>query len=512
MMFENRKTCSRCKVHPYFIVFIVALSGLLAYGLLTTGHDWGGDFSQYLMQAESITERNIDEFMDENRFTMEHSSFAVGPVAYPWGYPLLLAPLYVLVGNNMVALKLVNVVLYLFFLLLLWFGFQREHSEPWRLALLLLFAFNPEMLGFMDSLFADIPFLLFSTASVLLMRAVFIDKKEMGTPFTGPFLLGCLIAVSLFFRNNGVLLLGALLVTQAFLLISAKKNQSYLKSFSFSRFLFHALPYITCGLLLITWNFFFPRGGASHVEHLQEISFSLILQQIHYYLHLPADFFSGVSRPFHLMVFGASFPFTLLGIIRRYRRDYPLLVYCALTLLLYIIWPYRQGLRFVFPVLPFYISFTLSGLTLFARLLEEVMGRKLSWIFSAVPVALIIIIMTASTMMGVHKNLSQNREFMAGPFSPPAQDMFGYIRMMQRGSASDEVIIFFKPRVMRFMTGMSSILIREHHKLDRADYICLHPAPDEDQIPLEIRRSLVEEGKLEPRYSNNTFTLYKIHK
>ena len=110
------------------IIFIVILviSVILQLAILTPGHNWGGDFAAYIMQAMSVVNGTADAFVQDNRFSMEQSSEAVGPVTYPWLFPLMLAPVYALTGLNIFALKLIGVLCYQIFLLILWFGFRHR--------------------------------------------------------------------------------------------------------------------------------------------------------------------------------------------------------------------------------------------------------------------------------------------------------------------------------------------------------------------------------------------------
>jgi hypothetical protein len=49
-------------------VVIVGVGGVLLYGTLTTGHNWGDDFAAYIMQARSLTEAAPGAFIEAHRF------------------------------------------------------------------------------------------------------------------------------------------------------------------------------------------------------------------------------------------------------------------------------------------------------------------------------------------------------------------------------------------------------------------------------------------------------------
>ena len=92
------------------VVFIIIISDIIGYFSLTYGHIWGGDFAAYIMQAKSIVNGTINEFLTKNTFTIMNSPLRPGPIAYPWGYPLLLAIISCFWGFNLMIFKLLNIV------------------------------------------------------------------------------------------------------------------------------------------------------------------------------------------------------------------------------------------------------------------------------------------------------------------------------------------------------------------------------------------------------------------
>ena len=76
------------------LIFFLILSALMQILTWSTGHNWGGDFSAYIMQAISLTDSTVQEFIEQNSFTVYESSSNLGPVTYPWGFSLLLSPLF----------------------------------------------------------------------------------------------------------------------------------------------------------------------------------------------------------------------------------------------------------------------------------------------------------------------------------------------------------------------------------------------------------------------------------
>ena len=69
--------------------------------------------------------------------------------------------------------------------------------------------------------------------------------------------------------------------------------------------------------------------------------------------------------------------FGLISVIKRGARDLPIHGYSLATTVLFIVWPERQGLRFLYPVLPF-----LFMLLRLAR--EEIANSKFKSLFDLV--------------------------------------------------------------------------------------------------------------------------------
>ena len=122
------------------------LSICLMLGIINWGHGWGDDFAAYLLQAKSIVQADPEGFIKDNTFTILQSYATIGSIVYPWGYPLLLAPIYLTFGANIFALKVVAVFFYECFIAVLYCTYVRKNPFPWMWLYLGFFAFNPVML------------------------------------------------------------------------------------------------------------------------------------------------------------------------------------------------------------------------------------------------------------------------------------------------------------------------------------------------------------------------------
>ena len=56
------------------LIIILLLSMVIGSSQLTRGHEWGDDFASYIMQATSILNGDMQNFVEHNSFTIYQSS------------------------------------------------------------------------------------------------------------------------------------------------------------------------------------------------------------------------------------------------------------------------------------------------------------------------------------------------------------------------------------------------------------------------------------------------------
>jgi hypothetical protein len=496
------------------LLVLVGLAGVLSWGGLTRGHGWGGDFAQYIMQAVSIVEGQPQHFIDINRVTIEQSSQRMGPIAYPWGLPLLLAPLYAFFGFDLLALKAVSVVSFLLFLIVFWFSLDKRHSAIGRVACVSLFALNPSLLRATDRIVSDIPFLLLSTLAISLTGVVIVERRRIISPACDHLLLGGVIASAFFIRSNGLLLLVALAISQviaAMLRASSAPsdmNTAHGNGTGVRDIGIGLLPYVSFTVIAVTWVAILPQGGTSYLEHSRDVSLKHIVMHVHDYLELPATFFQGV--PHNVLVYGTTIPLALIGALRRARLDYHITVYMMLTVGLYVVWPADPSFRFLFPILPFYLSWVVASLdepkASFMPRVPAAWGIAIRW----VPIVVVLLYFGRASATHVLDNLSRDRASLSGPFVQASQEMFAFVRTH---TPSDSTILFFKPRILRLLTGRHSIRVTSVDQFGSGDYLCYYRSGVWDSQPRrpDIDR-LATSGQLQLVYENNDFGCYRLLK
>ena len=479
------------KIQITFLSILLLISALLGFATLTRGHNWPySDFASYVMQAESILAWDMDSFITHNTITIEESDAPVGPIAYPWGYPLMLVPIIALRGLSPLSMKLLNTLLFLFFQLVLYFLARKRLSHVDSLLLVALFAFNPIFLEAQDFILSDIAFLFLSTLAIFLMD--YRDAHER--KHLSRFLVGLAVFAAFLTRTNGLLLLPSLVAYDVFFALKRRDLR-----YSLSRWL---PPTIIFVILWFLFSLIFPDGQASHLDRFQDFQFSQLWTFTQAYVNMAAQFFADV--PAVKIFYGLFGLFFLIGLVKKFQENLLFSLYFFATLALYILWPYLQGIRFLFPILPFFVLIALHGMRTVAEWLPAKISGLFTFGYRAVIVAIAIVMLSSSSQYAL-QNLADHRA-VHGPFDDVATDLFDAIK---KRTPEDSRIIFFKPRVMRLMTGRDSILVLSCENLSKADYVAINLKwEDMGQIaPEEIEACAVPLTEI---YENRRFVLYQI--
>jgi hypothetical protein len=437
---------------PYLLILF---SSLLVSFNWSNGTDWGDDFAAYILQAISIANGEVSKFISQNHFTIHDSSYPVGPVTYPWGFPLLLFPVYEVFGLNFLSFKVVSLVFFIFFLLTLKLGFKRYLDYKEIVIFMAFFALNIEFINFADMVLSDIPFLFFSTLAIVLMsgKLALKSKKQAFIIFTS---LGIVIACAVMIRTNGILLL----ITYIFILTITFFGERFsqfkiyfcdpfkelAKISNTFKWMCRITPVLIILTIVVIANQILPDKQKSHLDFLTNVSINSIIDNTRYYAFLPASFFSpkdSLGKAIYLV----TFIFFIIGIKDKWKSTMVFIIYMVLTLSLYLIWPPRQGLRFLYPVMPFYVFYFLIGIRKLSKLSKY---TSTSIIFSSL-IIIVVLIPTAITSIA-HRALWRDIE---GPLTSQSQEMFKFIT---EKTYKDEVVVFFKPRAMRLFTGRDSLV------------------------------------------------------
>jgi hypothetical protein len=477
-------------------ILIVILTSSIVIGSshLTRGHEWGDDFASYVMQAKSIWNGDMQDFIEHNSITIYRSSSQIGPVAYPWGYPLILTPVYAVKGISPLGFKLPGLFFFSGFLICLYLLMRTHLRRTESLLLVSLFAFNPLLLDFLDQILSDVPFLFFSTLALLWM----VNENKHGTIHYA--LLGVVMAFAFFVRTTGILLLISFLAIEILRIWNApttrESNTGVLKNI--------VVVLTTFGALWAAYSLIFPGGSESYFDQLGRFKFEAVLPSFLAYLQL-FSLFLGTSLIWKYLYY-LLLIFFLIGVWVCRKKNIIFIIFFILWMTLLIIWPVWQGPRFIFPLLPIFIYFAFQGMKSVINNLPDKyhqIGERTVQMFWF----LIAVIFLLNSTIRASANLRNNRSI-NGPFDPYSLEVYTFIN---EKTPANSLIIFFKPRALRLMTDHDAISITECDRIPLGDYLVLSRKVGENlQIPPEEIETC--SLPLDEVYRNRRFIIYEILK
>lgn len=486
---------------PAWLIFLV--SAALIFFCLENGQSWGGDFALYLRQAKSLLEGNIYECLTSNARSMANSDYKLSPDLYPWGFPLLLVPIYNFFGMNLLTMKILEIIFFYLCILIIFLLLEKNLDRTSRLLVIGVFAFNPFLIKFTNHILSDLPGLFFALFSIFLLKKTVTEKKHFINRPASLILLGSSIWLAHFMRPNYMLLVPTLFLAQ---LVEMKTSGQNFKDYIIGNKV-DILPYAVFIILSLISDKILPKGGSYgfYAEFISNMNLEYLMGNIYYTAMLPANFFGGghtIQRGLYIL----TLPFAIKGIRLNWKRDYIYVVFFALTAAFFALWPGRQGLRYIFSLLPFYIYFTMLGLKDF----QAKRNRKvdLSRVFFCFLLAFFLI----QTSFAAYKNMWGGRKTAEGPFTPESAEMFKFIR---ENTDKEKVMVFFKPRVLMLLAERDAFMSRELSNIAyKGDYLVINRNTEDDQISIESDefKQKMNSGFFTLAFENSGFFIYRINR
>lgn len=178
----------------------------------STGHDWSGDFSQYIHHAVNLVEGH--PYSDIGYI---YNPFMHRPSAYPPLFPATLAPVYYFFGLNWVALKAVGIAA---FCLAIYYAITLHGNRLGAIhqfAIIIVLALNPYFIRLKDQVLSEFVFTLICllTLSVLAKRyskvsGGYRDSRNKSWAYAVP--MGLLLYLSYATREIGIVIIPAVLL------------------------------------------------------------------------------------------------------------------------------------------------------------------------------------------------------------------------------------------------------------------------------------------------------------
>ena len=201
--------------HATMVVLTVVVAWL-ALRVQRNGISWGDDFALYTRQAQSLIDGNIAQVVSDNRFNVLNAAKpGFSPVAYPWGFPLLLAPFVRVFGMDWAALKLAGVLSLLGFLWAFHAVLRRRMTPALAFATVAAVGTTVAYVRHTDSVLSELPYLWAVTVALWWLDRIRRDGTRLHTaPRNELVVLGALMVLVFNVRREGLALVPAVLVAQ----------------------------------------------------------------------------------------------------------------------------------------------------------------------------------------------------------------------------------------------------------------------------------------------------------
>lgn len=471
------------------LIILLLLTGLAiilnCFGFLQ-GQDWGDDFAGYIIQAKTIISGDYTLLQQQQ----EINNFILN---YPWGFPLILAPMIHLFETNYFLLKLYIYSFFLISLVVIYLIFKKDSFSA--LLVVFLCASNTYFSDFKNNINSDFPHLLFSLISIFLIHRIFILNKQLFTPYGDALLIGFVVFISYIIRTQSFIFLAVLPVAQLY-----KMKKSFRKAELFIYF----VPYAVIGCFYMGMQMLIPVKAVSYRDGLVDYD---ILQtfatNFFYYINIWQELFNRtlILKELSGVMAGICIFLCFLGMLSTRREHFIFSFYFICGLLLVLFLPFYQGLRYLMPFVPFFIYFTLIGLNYVFINLTEVLRKRIALSF-----ALVIGLLNLSTLNTMR---ASSRNVQEGPYTASSTEVFDYI---SKNCNPDAIISYWKPRALLLYTGRNSFMATDLDlcKTKKADFYLFYRKAYADQLSMDT--IIKYKSVFTQTFSNKDFTLFRINR
>lgn len=416
---------------------LLALLVLVAIGLhaplLRDGHEWSDDFAQYIAHAH-----NILAYRPYGDTGYIPNPWAIpGPTAYPPIYPLLIAPLLALWGDDLHVLKLFGVLTLAAAIAACVPLLARHAGRRAALGIAAAFMLSPFFVGFRDEVRPDALFLLFT------MLALWLAERWGGGPALPDrravlhgLLLGLVAWLAYGTRSVGIVILPALALWE----LTTRRRLS-------GTLLVSGALWLALAVLQKMWM----QVDNGYANLIRFDAQTIVGNLKAYLLSLSILFHNGLPAPFDRLLraalFAAASLFAAIGYLVRLRRGPGVIEFFAplymVPLAMYWVGTMIQQ-RYVLPLLPLYLFWAWEGLRWSA-------GR-----WPALPWRAIRAALGGAALLAI---LSGHLNAPRGPIDPGISNAAaqGLLQAVRERTPPDAVVLSGRARAVALYTGRTGI-------------------------------------------------------
>ncbi len=467
---------------PILISAILLLIVAWQIATIQEGHTWGDDFSLYILQAKNLVEGH--PYAETGYIVNPHTTVGIGPQTYPPALSIFLSPIYKYLGLNFFAMKIEMIFFLIMSLLASYLLFKDKLSPNSLISLILILGFNIYLCQIKNSILSDLPFLFLALQSLFFLEKLqTTSSKNIQKVYL--LLSALFIFMSIETRSIGWALIITMLISNAF------NKGKYLLS--------HLTIIIIVVSLVLFQHILLPIPN-DYAEHFKLDPLLFLHNVLSYMKSLGLLWKNGYSRILNLLLFMLLTGFAIRGYWIRLQKQ---ITYLEIFPIIYMgvicLWPVRQGIRFLIPIIPIYIFYMLKGMESF----NNIRIKKIIFLFSSISILITYIACFTTCNFGpIPEGLGKKETI----------ELFTYVK---QNTNKDDVFVFFKPRALALMTERKASGFHEpknpselfvYFEQISADYIILGPEKNEylDKFSDDFKEHL------QLVYNNSDFRVFKI--
>ncbi len=487
------------------LAVVVIGSGILAVQLHRNGHTQGDDFALYLRQARSLFDGDIGGVVADNRFAVLNSDGPFSPIAYPWGWPLLLSPFVHLWGYDYDQLKLVSVGVFMLWLVLLHGIVRRRIGRLPALALVALAGTAPASLVHTDQLLTEIPHLAAVGAFVwwydrIRARATLLTARRFDL-----IVLGMMVTLVFDVRREGIVLLGVIAGMQLYDIVASidgPKSAAGLTATIRSMWRQLVTPFVSFAVATTVFQLLLPTALLPDNGN----SSSFIPDRLG---ELPGTLTNHLGLGDHplvgIAILGLAAAGAVIGVRRRPTLDGPLLLLGIGSALL-ISTHFRKIERYWFQVTPWVAYFaTVALLAIGGRLFNHraQLGRAIAVApLVAVAVAHLVVL---PGKIGDARDFDAAGRVQSGPSNPLVVPIFDAVAEL---TPPDAIVVYYRARTMTLLTDRRSFQTKDLDRIARnADYFAQRRNSNYSQPDVTAATAIA--AGFEEVWSNESWILWR---
>jgi hypothetical protein len=416
------------RLHWAFLLVFLLL-GIVFFSTVRDGHDWGGDFSIYLLQARNFAEHRA---FDQNSYVPTAESVNHHPAVYPPLTSLILAPVYAVAGLNYRAFKC-TLILLLWFSLPLYYAIAcRRGLSPLEAAsIMLIFGLSPLVLSIKEMVGSDSVFLFVAGATLLFLDFLYQRQWDQRHTLPAAVMTTILLMLCYLSRITGLAVIGAFAIHEFW-----RTRRPRLFGVTVITLTAAAMIVYTriASQVSHQYNSQFPFQPRAYVDHAI------------FYLRTPAALWADAPDAVRYTLAMATLGLLLVGAIRQFRQPTVADLYVVLWMAVLVVY-FSESMRYVMPLIPFFLTYATLGLMYVLRQLP-------------LPDRLQRLVLVTCGLIAVSATAFNLRAIETGAITEGvSQTSFVEVcSFLRQQTPADALILSWNPRVFALYTDKASAL------------------------------------------------------